>query len=113
MNCNREGPIPTSTQAAIVDSLRSHLRDLAVVFWNASRGDIVGLVWKPRAILSSPFSILDSKDLLLVPSLDDTRSTGGSSSSGAMDATSVVNIAKVLADVLEIGHGLFGDIHIQ
>ena len=82
-----------------------------MVFWNASRGDIIGLVWKPRSFLAPHFSILDSKDLLMVPSLG--AQNAASSDVTSNDGGAVINVAKIVSEILEIGQGLFGDIHIQ
>jgi hypothetical protein len=111
----REEPTVTCIQAAVVDSLRRRFGDIALFFWNAAKGDLLGIVWKPKAFLAHSFSILDCRNVLPIASTGSVAATAAANTSdgGAKSDCVVMNITKIISDMVAASDGVIADIIIR
>jgi hypothetical protein len=109
----REEPTVTCIQAAVVDSLRRRFGDIALFFWNAAKGDLLGIVWKPKAFLAHSFSILDCRNALPIASVNAATAAANTSDAGAKTDCVVMNITKIISDMVAASDGVIADIIIR
>lgn len=104
----------TCIQASIVKTLTHKFGDLCLFFWNPSKGDYLGLVWKPKALLTNSFSILDSRHALPLAHVSSGAASGAGPSESEKDSgVVVVNVAKIISEMIETAQGAIGDVIIR
>ncbi len=119
--CISEYAEVTAVQAAVVAELRKQYSRVALFFWDARRGDVLGVVWKPKAFLSSTstsssFSILESRHQLVVTGVDnsgDCVSGGGVKHSTDRDSVVVKNVVELVAEMVAGSKGAIDLVQIR
>jgi hypothetical protein len=88
-------------QSDLIAKLRRRFGSIALFFWNASIGNSIGVVWRPKMFLVKSLSILQARDKLTIESIDNNSIN---STLGVIN-----NIPEIVSEMIYLSQGLISN----